>query len=207
MTIQEIEQQFLNHIPSIMGVKQQYAVLVPLVEQEGELHLLLEVRSKQLRSQPGDVCFPGGRMELGESATHCAFRETWEELGISASAIRPIARLDQLHHGSFLLHPLLAQVDEVAMTDLTLNGEEVDHILLVPLSFFQKNPPQVYIHPMIPQVDKDFPYALIGHPEGQYRWRRVETEVPIWDYHGTAIWGMTARIIKHLLAQMEIGDG
>ena len=82
MTISELEGRFLDRVPGIMGVRTHYAVLVPVVEWNGKLHLLFEVRSDALRRQPGEVCFPGGRMEEGESPTQCALRETEEELAI-----------------------------------------------------------------------------------------------------------------------------
>ena len=65
-----------------MDATGQYSVLVPLVEREGGLSLLYEVRAGSLRRQPGEVCFPGGRLEGAESPEECALRETWEELGI-----------------------------------------------------------------------------------------------------------------------------
>ena len=112
MTISELEGRFLDRVPGIMGVRTHYAVLVPVVEWNGTLHLLFEVRSDALRRQPGEVCFPGGRMEEGETPTQCALRETCEELAIPPSSIRPMARLDDVFmptHG--LMHPVLAQVD------------------------------------------------------------------------------------------------
>ena len=51
--------------PGLMDSRRTYAVLVPLVERDGALHLLYEVRARTLRRQPGEVCFPGGRMEAG----------------------------------------------------------------------------------------------------------------------------------------------
>ena len=53
--------------PGLMDSRRTYAVLVPLVERDGALHLLYEVRARMLRRQPGEVCFPGGRMEAGET--------------------------------------------------------------------------------------------------------------------------------------------
>ena len=182
MTIGDFERRFMDHTPVLMDVRAHYAVLVPLVEWQGEPYLLLEVRSETLNRQPGEVCFPGGRMEPGEGPTQCAFRETREELGIPASAIRPIARLDELHHrDGALLHPVLAQVDAGAVVHMSAS------------------------HPLRAEVGEDFPYRLIGFDRG-YRWRAGGMEVPIWSYRGHAVWGLTARIIKHLMEQLADGE-
>ena len=63
-----------------------YAVLIPYVKTESGDTLLLEVRSQKVR-QPGEVCFPGGRMEPGETALEAAVRETCEETGITSDHI------------------------------------------------------------------------------------------------------------------------
>ena len=52
-------------------------MLVPLVERPEGLCLLYEVRADTLGRQPGEVCFPGGKMEGAESPESCALRETW----------------------------------------------------------------------------------------------------------------------------------
>ena len=171
MTISELERRFIDHKPALMGVRTHYSVLVPLVEWAGKLHLLFEVRSDALRRQPGEVCFPGGRMEEGEGPTQCAFRETEEELGIPPSAIRPIARLDDVFlpsHG--LMHPVLALVDTGAVVNMKASAAEVKETFLVPVDFFRDQPPLLYNFPLEPKVDDDFPYDLIGFPKG-YPWR------------------------------------
>ena len=81
-----LRRHFGGHTPSLLGEKRRYAVLCPLVEREDGLHFLYEVRSRTL-SQGGEVCFPGGRMEPGESPEECALRETEEELAIPAREI------------------------------------------------------------------------------------------------------------------------
>ena len=58
-----LRRRFGGHTPSLLGEQRRYAVLCPLVEQEDGLHFLYEVRSRTL-SQGGEVCFPGGRMEI-----------------------------------------------------------------------------------------------------------------------------------------------
>jgi len=82
--------------PGLMDATGRYAVLVPMVEGEEGLSLLYEVRAHTLRRQPGEVCFPGGRLEPGEDAVSCALRETWEELGIPRPAVEVVAELDWL---------------------------------------------------------------------------------------------------------------
>ena len=53
------------------------AVLLPLVRTPEGISVLFEERAHTLRSQPGEVCFPGGKREAGETAIQCALRETW----------------------------------------------------------------------------------------------------------------------------------
>ena len=70
------------------------AVLVPFVEKDGKWHLLFEQRALHLRKQAGDICFPGGRLNEGESPREAALRETEEELLISREEIDIVAELD-----------------------------------------------------------------------------------------------------------------
>ena len=73
------------------------AVFMPLVEADGKLSLLFEVRSK-LIGQAGEVCFPGGRIEEGESPLDAAVRETMEELELGRKAASLL--LDLIKKGS-----------------------------------------------------------------------------------------------------------
>ena len=85
---------FSGHVPGLLGATAAYAVLVPVAETAEGLSLLYEVRSPALHHHSGEVCFPGGRMEPGETPEHCALRETWEELGIPPEDIRLLGRAD-----------------------------------------------------------------------------------------------------------------
>ena len=93
MNLQDVRNKYQNHVPRLLNGRSDFAVLVPLVERNGELHLLYEVRAEGIR-QPREVCFPGGKMEPGEDAVTCALRETWEELGIPKEAIEVIGEGD-----------------------------------------------------------------------------------------------------------------
>ena len=71
------------------------SVLILLLDDSGEAHLLFTVRSKKLRSHPGDVCFPGGKRQedIDGSDIDTALRETNEEISLSSSFIEIICTL------------------------------------------------------------------------------------------------------------------
>ena len=69
-----------NHKSTLIGIEElrKYAVCIPLMPGPDGYEVLFEVRSANIKSQPGDVCFPGGRMEPGETPDETAVRETME---------------------------------------------------------------------------------------------------------------------------------
>lgn len=200
MELEELERRLKTRIPGLMDSRRAYAVLVPLVERDGEPHLLYEVRARTLRRQPGEVCFPGGRMEAGETPEECALRETWEELGIPAQSIRLLGRLDFIaHRANFIMYPILGAVDGGALSPrLSPNPAEVEEYFLVPLSHLLETPPIEYEYDLIPTPAENFPYELIGIPR-DYRWQHGKENVPVYPWQGRAIWGLTGRITRNLI--------
>lgn len=185
--------------PGLMDHTRRYAVLVPLVEREDGYFLLYEVRARTMRRQPGEVCFPGGRVEENESPEACALRETEEELSIPPSAVRVLGELDFIaHRANFIMHPILALVDAHAVERMTLNLGEVEETFLVPLSHLLETTPLEYDYKLIPQTGEGFPYELIGIPR-DYRWQEGGENVPVYPWQGKAIWGLTGRITRHLV--------
>lgn len=200
MTVQEFREKWAGHVPGIQDMKASYGVLVPLVERTEGLCLLYEVRADTLGRQPGEVCFPGGRVEAGETPSDCALRETWEELGIPQAAVELIAPLDLLtHQGGFVIHPFLGVVDPAAA--VCPSPAEVKEVFTVPVNWLLAHPPAVYSYDLVPQVGEDFPYERVGFPRG-YRWRGGKVTVPIYDWPDHPIWGLTGRITRRLLEDM-----
>lgn len=189
--------------PGLMDATGRYAVLVPLVEREDGWYLLYEVRARSMRRQPGEVCFPGGRMEGAESPEACALRETEEELSIPPSAVRILGRLDFIaHRANFIMYPILALVDAQAVEHMTLNPGEVDETFLVPVRHLLETEPLEYSYQLIPQPAEGFPYELIGIPR-DYRWQPGGENVPVYPWEGHAIWGLTGRITRYLVALLR----
>src|SRR5690554_3403553 len=115
MNANEIISKLKNHKPSILGQEsyKEYSVLIPLVEVKNETHVLFEVRSSKLRSQPGDICFPGGRIDLTDATEKdCAIRETTEELGIDRTSIVQVTPLDYVVSLGSIIHSFVGKIKD-----------------------------------------------------------------------------------------------
>ncbi|XP_041332667.1 peroxisomal coenzyme A diphosphatase NUDT7 [Pyrgilauda ruficollis] len=114
------------------------AVLLPLVVRGGRLHLLLTVRSLQLRRSPGEVCFPGGKREATDKDDiDTALREAKEEVGLQPEKVEVICRLmpgiDKMNN---LVTPVVGFIEDTFQA--TPNPDEVSEVFVVPLEYFVK---------------------------------------------------------------------
>ena len=146
--IRTIEETFKNYTPVGEHGFKHFAVLLPLMEEAGRTEVLYEVRAERLIRQPGEICFPGGLIEKGETPLECALRETEEEIGVKADSIRIISKLDsvfsaggsQIHcflgvieHGDIdFLHIAVGEVgqpiEKVGVLSLEMNGYDISLI-------------------------------------------------------------------------------
>ncbi len=209
MTVNRLKAWFQTREFGLQGTVGEYAILVPLVEREGKLFLLFETRARTLVGhQPNEVCFPGGRREPGESRKETAIRETFEELGIPREEIEILARLDVAQDISDrVIWPFLGKVSEAGIKAMHESAREVQNTFLVPLDYLMNCPEEVYRYPVGPVVDDSFPFDRIGFPH-DYPWRRGWMEVPIYEYEGHFIWGMTGRMVRWLVQKLkEMNEG
>lgn len=202
--LEALRRRYGGHVPGLLGARRSYAVLCPLVETAEGLGLLFEVRAPELR-QGGEVCFPGGRMEPGETPEDCALRETEEEISIPRSQVELLGPADFIYNQrGFLLRPVVGLVSPEGLGRLRPSPAEVAETFAVPLAFFRTVPPVVARYELTPRIPPDFPYASTGIPP-DYPWSAGVVEVPVWRYEGRVIWGMTARITLDMIKTFETG--
>ena len=174
-----------------------FSVLVPVVQKGGKPYLLYERRARDMKRQPGEICFPGGELEQDETTKECALRETWEEIGIPQESIRVVSQLDTIYtYSNFAMYCYLGIVDAKALDHMVLNPGEVEEAFLVELDWLLTHEPEIYWTDVIPEPPEGFPYEKVtgGMP---YSWRKGKAPVPVYEeYDGNVIWGLTARITK-----------
>lgn len=112
------------------------AVMVPLVLREEGLSLLLTQRALHLQDHPGQISFPGGRVdETDNSVSETALREMYEEVGIESHHVEIIGRLPEYKTGSgFRVMPVVSFVKP--QFNIKINPEEVAQAFEIPLSHF-----------------------------------------------------------------------
>jgi 8-oxo-dGTP pyrophosphatase MutT (NUDIX family) len=160
------------------------AVLVPLVERDSGLHVLLTLRTAHLRDHAGQVSFPGGRMEAAdESPAAAALRETFEEIGLGADYIEVVGYLDTyLTITGYAVVPVVAFVRDGF--SLALDEFEVAGVFEVPL--------RVILDPANHRLrQRDLHGAEVAY-----------YEIPYEDHH---IWGATAGMLVGLQQRLASG--
>jgi 8-oxo-dGTP pyrophosphatase MutT (NUDIX family) len=156
------------------------AVLVPLFERNGALHLLYTTRSATLPQHAGQVAFPGGRHTPDTDATllATALRETEEEIGVATDDVDVLGALDPIHTRSsnFLVTPFVGRIPH-------------------PYAF-RPDPREVHDIFSIPLAALDDPANVVAEI-----WTIDGRAVPVVSYRhdGRTIWGATQRITATLL--------
>ena len=195
MDIDQIRTKLTDREVGTIGKHKFFSVCIPLVPTDEGLSVLMEVRASELKTQPGDICFPGGNMEDGETPLECALREMEEETGIPAAEADILGQFDTLYGFSgYTLYTFVAALPGGILDRTRINEDDVSELFTVPLDFFAETVPENYDVDVVSKVD-DFPYEKTGiSPD--YNWRKGKNVLPLYRYKDRIIWGMTAMILK-----------
>ncbi|WP_421102007.1 NUDIX hydrolase [Sporosarcina psychrophila] len=201
MFLDQLKNQLNENQPLFIGEETalRSAVLIPLVQVDEEWHILFEVRSFTMRKQPGDISFPGGRIDSTDpSRVAAALRETHEELGVDPKTVTIVGTLSPyVASSSFVIYPFVATIDYSQIIH-SYNKEEVEEVFTIPLKWLLNYEPYMHSVSVEPVPSLNFPYEKIMNGT-QYQWRARSMEEWFYDYENYTIWGLTARILKHFI--------
>ncbi len=173
--------------PVFLSEPRESAVLIALYEEHGDVFVILTRRDWGLRNHAGEVSFPGGRTDPGETANQAALREAYEEIGLDPMTVTIVGELDHRWTLSSASHI----VPKVAImpgrpVGLVANPGEVDGIL----------------HVSLDELTSDGVHRA-------ERWVRPQLSVDInfFELFGDTVWGATSGMLRQLLClSLEIVD-
>jgi 8-oxo-dGTP pyrophosphatase MutT (NUDIX family) len=153
------------------------AVLIPVIDRGSRAMVLLTTRAIHLKYHPGQVAFPGGKIEASDaSAVDAALRETEEEVGLARGFVEPIGLLAAHQTGTgFRIIPVLAIVRPGF--SLSVDASEVGDVFEVPL---------------------DFLMSAANYQRHRRIWQGAPREFHSIPFGERTIWGATAAILRHV---------
>lgn len=183
------------------------AVIIPLIEVDGQMHILFEQRSLKLEFQPGDVCFPGGRIEAGETPRQAAVREFMEELlpdcpkqnntKGAIDSLEILAALTPLMGpAGALVYPFVGLVKDY---DYSFSSDEVEKVFTYPISYFSEHQPKRYAMEKRTIPPDYFPYEKVTGGKNTYDFYVQKYDMWVYEDTEPVIWGFTGRLLHQFI--------
>lgn len=194
--ISDMKNIMKDYEPKIYGNRKESSVLIPLIQVDGEWHILYEVRSK-LVSQAGDSSFPGGKVEPGETYEEAAVRETTEELNLKRENIKVHGEMDFIIGQYMIIRCFVGEITGVEISDIYPN-EEVETIYSVPVQYFLDNDPTYFSVRYNPSLDKEFEKSL-GENEFERKLSNHGDKIPVYEIKHHSLWGYTANLTSRFI--------
>lgn len=161
----------------IEGPLKPAAVLIPVVAADDGARVLLTRRADSLARHTGQIAFPGGRLDPGETAVEAALREAWEEVALDPALVEVVGLSEAYETGTgYLVTPVVGWLDASPL--LIPSPDEVAEVFEVPWD--------VLMDPTMLKRDH------LETPAGVRRWFWSVT------YQDRYIWGVTAGIVRSL---------
>jgi 8-oxo-dGTP pyrophosphatase MutT (NUDIX family) len=176
------------------------AVLVAMFDESGETRVILTRRSKNLRFHQGEVSFPGGRCDSGESPAECALREAHEETGLDPTSVKVAGYLSPLatFSSESFIEPVVGVLE--SRPPLKANPAEVDRVFDVELAALVAD--GVFREERWRFTARtDGPSARVPADGSPAPPLATDGTFPVWFFElpGDTVWGATARVLMELL--------
>jgi 8-oxo-dGTP pyrophosphatase MutT (NUDIX family) len=168
---------------SANGLTTDAAVLIPVLQKSDGLSILLTQRSDHLHDHAGQISFPGGRMDVGDTDLYAtALRESQEEIGLQPERVEVIGTLPEyLTVSGYRVTPVVALVDPQA--HYSVDAFEVADVFDVPLAFLM-NPANHQVRVWSGEGEQRRFYAM--------------------PYQDRFIWGATAGMLRNLYHFLKV---
>ena len=177
MAPKPVEQGEIRQMDPPENVHHSSVLILLFPNEDGEIELTLTLRSNDI-DHGGQISFPGGRAEPGESTAETALREAEEEIGVSVETVTIIGEMSDLYvsHSNNLVTPVVGYTEH--HPQFKINPAEVKEVFAVEL------------HSLIRKKNITVE---------DWNLHSYTYKVPYWDVHEVPLWGATAMMLNEFL--------